>query len=177
MITLEHKIFLLLLYNYSFATIINHNINTCFLMVLENHCSTAYWECKWVRLFGWSLRLACLSPWVSYCIGLVVYILLHIHLSVLLVTCPQTMLIPQMHLTFFFLSYERGQLCGWYCHCHSFKSWDYVNQCPSLTCLTGKLKYWRRKVRTPQTRLFCPICIFSERHTRKRWFICFNKVC
>lgn len=77
-------------------------------MVLENQCSTAYWECKWVRLFGWSLRLACLSPWVSYCIGLVVYILLHI-LSLLLVTCPQTMLIPQMHLTFFFLSYESGQ--------------------------------------------------------------------
>lgn len=50
---------------------------------------------------------------MSYCIGLMVYILLHIHLSVLLVTCPQAMLIPQMRLTLLFLSYKRGQ-CVFY---------------------------------------------------------------
>ena len=39
-VTPNQKIFLLLLYNYKFATVMNCNINICFLMVLGDPCES-----------------------------------------------------------------------------------------------------------------------------------------
>lgn len=101
------------------------------------------------------------------------YILLHIHLSVLLVTCPRAMLIPQMCLTLHFLSYKRGQ-CVFYVAdtatvTHSNLEKGRLCEPVSLSHVSDRqAEILQRERKDTTDKAVCPSCIFSERHTRQR---------
>lgn len=62
------KLFSLLLHICNFATVINCNINICFLMVLDNACEKVVWPTKGSRPRTWeALHSAQFHAWSSPC--------------------------------------------------------------------------------------------------------------